>query len=220
VALHLARHLLSADGEARFVLSLAFIPVRYLPEGVGLPGSPWAAWLSPLTHALVHGDLVHLTLNCVWLLVFGSILVRRWGSARLLALAAVAAIAGALCFYLFNPRLAAPMVGASGAISGLMGAAMRLLFSGMAQGGPELLREHPEQIRPMPLGEALRDRRLLSAMAMLALVNLIMAYGIGGLNEPGALAWEAHLGGFAVGLLAFAAFDRGTGRPLGIDTVV
>jgi membrane associated rhomboid family serine protease len=90
----------------------------------------------------------------------------------------------------------------------------------MDQGGPTLVRDHPELIDPAPLWQALQDRRLLLTMAMLVIVNLGMAYGIGGLNEPGALAWEAHLGGFALGLLAFTLFDKSRRPASGRDPII
>lgn len=207
-SIHAGRMLLGEDTDAHVVLSLAFIPARYGVGGAGLPGEPYALIASFLTHALVHGDWVHLTINSAWLLIFGSLIVRRMGTLRALLLGIAAAVAGAVAFLALNLGLLAPVVGASGAVSGLMGATMRLLFAAMDQGGPWLLREDPGAIRAMSLARALSDRRVLSAIAMLVLINALMLIGVGGLAEPGGIAWEAHLGGFLVGLLLFDLFDR------------
>lgn len=208
VAVHLARQVLSDESEAWAVIALAFIPARYSGNVVDLPGAPWAAWTSPLTHALVHGDWVHLGLNGAWLLIFGSLIVRRLGVMRFLLLGAGAAIAGAGVFFAFNASRLVPMVGASGAVSGLMGAAMRLMFAAADQGGMWRLREAPETIVPMTLFEALTDRRILSVIAMLAAINAIMSLAVGSLGGSGPIAWEAHLGGFAAGLAGFGLLDR------------
>jgi membrane associated rhomboid family serine protease len=208
VAIHAGRMLLDDETDAQLVLSLAFVPARYTTGVETLPGGTLAAVASFVTHALVHGDWVHLVINSAWLLIFGSLMVRRMGAGRVLLLSAASAIAGAAVFLMLNRGLLAPVVGASGAVSGLMGASMRLLFAAMDQGGPWLLREAPELVQPMALGEALADRRVLMTIAMLVLINALMAFGIGGLNEPGGIAWEAHLGGFAAGFLLFGRLDR------------
>ena len=99
------------------------------------------------------------------------------------------------------------MVGASGAISGLMGAAFRFLFRSMADGGPMgLPATHTAPL--MPLAETLRDRRILMAVAGWTVLNVLLAWGAAGLTEAAGIAWEAHLGGFYAGLLLYGFFDR------------
>jgi membrane associated rhomboid family serine protease len=208
VLIHVARLVLSEDSETWMVVALAFIPARYGGNVVDLPGAPWAAWTSPLTHALVHGDWVHLALNGAWLLIFGSLVVRRIGVFRFFLLGAIAAVAGAGVFFAFNTYRLVPMVGASGAVSGLMGAALRLMFAAADQGGMWRLREAPETIVPMTLAQALTDRRMLGVIAVLVAINAIMSLAVGSLGGSGPIAWEAHLGGFAAGLLGFGLVDR------------
>ena len=103
----------------------------------------------------------------------------------------------------------APMVGASGAISGLMGATMRFLFSAFDAEGLRALRENPEGVPLMTLARALTDRRVLTVTGAFILANILAVLGLGGVSTGG-IAWEAHMGGYFAGLLAFGFFDRTT----------
>lgn len=206
-AVHAARMLLPVEDSNWLTLALAFIPARYSGAADLLPGGEVAAVTSFVTHMLVHGDLTHLAMNAVWLLAFGGAVANRVGGARFLALSLVTGVAGAVMFLLFNPGLEAPMVGASGAVSGLMGATMRFLFSAVDEGGVWLLRASPGSVRRMTLIETLRDSRAFSAIAVWLAINALASLGGGVLGIEGAIAWEAHLGGFIVGLTAFGLFD-------------
>ena len=98
----------------------------------------------------------------------------------------------------------APVIGASGAVAGLMGGTMRFLFPAMESGGFRQLREDPRTVRLMPLGEALTDRRVLLAQrAHFLLINVLAMFGFGGAQNSAGIAWEAHLGGYTAGLLVF-----------------
>ena len=194
-------------------LALAFIPARYGSSAAELPGGEVAAVTSFVTHMLVHGDLTHLAINSAWLLAFGGAVANRIGAWRFLALSAVTGIAGAVLFLAVNPGLEAPMGGASGAVSGLMGATMRFLFSALDEGGLWLLRVAPGSVRRMSLVETLRDRRALIAIVVWLGINALASLGGGVFGVEAAIAWEAHVGGFIVGLAAFALFDRVNSGP-------
>jgi membrane associated rhomboid family serine protease len=103
------------------------------------------------------------------------------------------------------------MVGASGAISGLMGAALRFLFLPMKDGDADAL---AGETRPplVPLSQALTDRRILTAVAGWTALNLLAALGTEAVIDDIRIAWEAHLGGFFTGFLTFGLFDRGAAR--------
>jgi membrane associated rhomboid family serine protease len=99
------------------------------------------------------------------------------------------------------------MIGASAAISAHMAGASRFVFSA---GGP--LRGSAGALayrRPAaPLGEVIRDRRVLAFLGVWFGLNLL--FGLWGAESglaSGAIAWEAHIGGFLAGLLLFPAFD-------------
>ena len=209
---HLLRQVLSPENDAIMVLSLAFIPARYSGMAAELPGGDLASVTSFLTHALVHADATHLIFNGAWLLAFGGAIALRAGGARFLAFAAATAIAGALAFWALNPGLLAPVVGASGAVAGLMGGTMRFLFRALDRGGLRDLRENPGNIPLMSLADTLRDRRVLLSSSIFLLLNVLAMYGIGTGGAQGPIAWEAHIGGYLAGLFGFGFFDRPSRR--------
>jgi membrane associated rhomboid family serine protease len=209
VAVHVGRSLLSPDLDTWVVYAGAFIPARYEGNlGMELPGGDVARYTSIVTHMFLHGDFAHLALNSLWLLAFGGAIAKRTGAVRFFAFSLLCGIAGAGAFYIFNVGLLAPVIGASGAVSGLMGGTMRFLFPAMESGGFRQLREDPRSIRLMPLGEALTDRRVLVANLAFVLINVLAMFGLGGAQNSGGIAWEAHLGGYAAGFLLFGLFDR------------
>ncbi len=210
---HLLRtELLDRHAARQLVLSLAFLPLRYaLPEGVSpadLPGG-WAAWFaSPVTHMFLHAGWRHLIINSVWLAAFGTPVARRLGAVRFLLLACVSAAGGALLFLALHQGEGAILMGASGAISGLMGAAVRLIYAT----GDTLLegvRADLTRVRPLSLIELVRKPGPRTFIIVWLGTNLV--FGLWSLGTPGmqgSIAWDAHLGGFLTGLLAFPLFDR------------
>lgn len=202
VAVHVLRLLLPAELDWALVLHFGLVPLRYLPAGaaeIDFGGGPVGKLAPFLTHSLLHGNLLHLGLNAVWLLAFGTAVTRRLGTARFLAFYAACAVVGGLTYVVLNPGSPVPMIGASGAISGLLGAVLRLVPEPSAYG------------RARGALMPLRDRRVLVFVLLWFAVNLVFARaGLSGL--PGAsaesIAWEAHVGGFLAGLLLFGLFDR------------
>lgn len=205
-ALQVLRLALPEDWDTWLTLALAFIPARYSGFADQLPGGEIAEVTSFLTHTLVHGDWVHLGLNAAWLVAFGGAVANRVGTVRFLLLFAFCAICGAATFLAFNPGLMAPMVGASGAISGLMGATMRFLFTAIDSGGLTALREEPRSVPLMPLATAFTDRRVVLVTVVFLAANILAVLGIGTVGLSG-IAWEAHIGGYFAGLLFFGFFD-------------
>lgn len=208
VGVHLARLALSPETDAWTVLALAFIPGRYAGYGPELPGGEAAMATSLITHMLVHGDATHLLFNAAWLLAFGGVVAERVGGLRFLALAAFSGLAGALTFALAHRGALLPMIGASGAVSGLMGGTMRFLFSALDRGGLWRLRLTPHEVPLMPLGVALADQRILSTTLIWLAINLLAIIGFAGVAVEAGIAWEAHVGGYLAGLLTYGWFDR------------
>jgi membrane associated rhomboid family serine protease len=212
VAVHGGLSMLSEPDEQRAVLALSFIPDRYSAKGLIWPGGTMAAFTSPVTHMLVHGDLSHLMLNAASLLAFGGVVARRQSPGAFLLFTLLTGLAGALAFLVLNPGLQAPMVGASGAIAGMMAAALRLLFSAVDCAPPglagEFIRNEPQRIVRMDLATTIRDSRIRSAALVWLAVNVLAAYGLGTPGQSGGIAWEAHIGGFFAGLLGLGLFDR------------
>src|SRR5262249_32794118 len=107
---------------------LAFIPARLGGLADDLPGGHVAIFSSFVTHLFVHGDLMHLLVNSAWLLAFATVVARRTDTLRFLAFFMLVGAAGALFFTAVNGFKLTMLVGASGAISGLMGATFRFIF--------------------------------------------------------------------------------------------
>lgn len=218
VGIHLLRQVIGPEGDELVLAYLAFSPARFMEAGRELPGPSWLAYTSMVTHTLVHGDWMHLIFNGAWFLAFGSIIARRTSAPAFLALFAACAIAGAIAFWLDHLGEITSIIGASGAISGLMGAAFRILFSALDWGGIHALQNAPQLIPRMPLIVALQDRRVVIGIGMWVVINLLFGIVLPGVFTESGIAWEAHLGGFAAGFLLFELFDRGRGwQPLHPD---
>jgi membrane associated rhomboid family serine protease len=211
--------LLPASESEQLVRALAFIPARIAGDAGDLPGGHVAALTSFVTHQFVHGNLPHLSVNAAWFLAFGSPIARRTDVWRFLAFFVVCGVAGALFYLAINGDARVLMVGASGSISGLMGAAFRFVFRGMRETGAPGLDPgvnpgmnpgmSPGMSAPlMSLAETLQDRRILAVIVGWTVLNVLLAEGASGLTEAAGIAWEAHLGGFYAGLLLYGFFDR------------
>ncbi len=208
----LGQLLLSEEQELQFLLTFAFIPARYdssLVLGGTFPGGAGAELWTFLTYAFIHADFVHLGVNCVWLLPFGSAAARRFGALRFMLFFLVTAAAGAAMHLATHAGEMFPMVGASASISGTMAAAMRFAFQ---RGGPLGLWRHDEEaayrVPALPLSGVLRDPRILAFLLVWFGSNAL--FGIGSLPMIGSeqsVAWQAHIGGFLAGLILFSWFD-------------
>lgn len=158
---------------------------------------PWTV----LTYAFLHGGWTHLGLNGIWMVAFGTPVARRFGAGRFLVFMAVAAVFGALAHWACYPFGFAPVVGASAAISGLMGAALRFMF----QGDLQSVEASTPSLR---LREVFRERRAVSFMLVWFATNTLFGIGAGSFGLSDApVAWQAHVGGFVAGLLLFPWFD-------------
>jgi membrane associated rhomboid family serine protease len=196
--------------------AMAFIPARMGGHAADLPGGRIAVVTSFVTYQFVHGDIGHLLINSAWLLAFGTPVARRTDNVRFPVFFLMCGVAGALLYLAVKGSSPVTVVGASGAISGLMGAAFRFLFRSMAAVGPLGL-ANARYTPLMPLTETLRDQRVLMAVAAWTLMNVLLAvWGGPMLTDAGGIAWEAHLGGFYAGLLLYGFFDRPP-RPPGED---
>ena len=212
VLIHSVRAFADEETELQFLLWLAFIPARYdstLLIRLPMPGGEAADAWTFVTYALLHGDVVHLVVNLVWFLAFGSAVAWRFGTGRFIAFFAVTAAAGAAVHLATHFGEFVPLVGASAAISGAMAAALRFAFEA---GGPlGYFRDGSQRafhVPAAPLGQALRNPQVLVFLGVWFAINLV--FGLGTLPDvlgSGAIAWQAHLGGFLAGLLLFPLFD-------------
>ncbi len=150
------------------------------------PIYPFQREIMFLSYAFLHGGLLHLIGNMIAVLALGGIALARLGPSGFLLLYALSAIGGGIGFALLS-NSEAPMVGASGAVFGLIGAWKFWEWQ---------LRQH--------LGRSMRP--LWRSLLGLVLLNIILWVALSGL-----VAWEAHLGGFLAGVL-FAALVTPTMR--------
>lgn len=197
-AIHLVRTVfLSAAGDNWLVLNFAFFSAA--PEGFGerLPGA--AVW-SFVTYGLLHGNWMHLGLNAIWMVAFGSPLARRFGVGRFLVFSAIGVAAGALVHWLTHAGEEIALVGASAGISAHMAGAARFLFIRR----PGVPRSH--WAPAASLVEVFTDRTTLSFLGVWLVANIAVGL-LGGAAVGSAIAWEAHIGGFLAGLLLFPLFD-------------
>ena len=171
--------LLGAENRASMVLG--FIPARFGGLIDIAPAVP--AWLTPLSATLAHGGAIHLALNMLMLGWCGSKVERALGSGSLITLYLAGAYVAAIAQWLANPISPTPMIGASGAISAVIGA-FALSFG-----------QQKKIVSSPPLNRTLNALWLLAAWVVLQLMSGYLAGGQGYL-----LATPAHIGGFVAGL--------------------
>lgn len=163
-------------------LNAGYYPARIagdLPAGAFLV----PAWLTPLSATLVHGDLMHLGFNLVMLIAIGRLVEAALGWAPMLLLYVAGAYIAALAQTFAASDPMQPLIGASGAVSALVGSSA-LLFG----------RVRAKAIGPIPAG-------LVNAAWLLVTWTLInWAFALVFSTAQASIAWEAHVGGFIAGL--------------------
>jgi membrane associated rhomboid family serine protease len=189
----------------------AFIPARFggtLPIGDSFLEQGARFW-TLVTYSFLHADWVHWGFNSIWMLAFGAPLARRIGTTRFLLLSALGSIGGALAYYLFHSAQIAVLIGASAAVSAQVAGAIRLIFARPAVVALAGERQSIGPARALTLRETFTSR--LPLMFIVVWLGLNYVFGASGIGMPageGLVAWEAHLGGFIVGLLLFGLFER------------
>jgi membrane associated rhomboid family serine protease len=180
---------LSEDASDVFILGYGAIPavlfeVRALsPELIRVP-----AEATLITSMFLHGSWWHLIGNMAFLWVFGDNVEDAMGSRRFVAFYLICGIAAALTHAAVDPESATPMVGASGAISGIMGAYLVL---------------YP-RVRVLALLFSRIPLRLPAYVLFIGWIvfQLFSAHGGG----DGSTAWWAHIGGFLAGAVLIVPF--------------
>lgn len=163
-------------------LTLGFIPARL--SGIPAPWPAMPAFLTPLTATLVHSGLVHLGFNLLIFVWCGAAVERVIGKTGLVVLYVIGAYAAALAQWALDPMGVVPMIGASGAISAVIGA-FALSFG-----------------RAKQVTNSVTLNRWINALWLLvAWVVLQVMMGVLAGSQGYLLATPAHVGGFALGLL-------------------
>ncbi len=181
IAVFAAQQLLPVDMAEALAWWGGFVPARY---SGGLPFDAAAVW-SPLTHTLLHGGWLHIGMNIGMLMAFGAGIEKQRGAKGLLFIFIASTLGGAVTQFVFYSDSIVPMIGASGGISGLFGAALME----MAQ---HATRHDPRWIK--------RVRHVLPFVAVW--VGTSLFFGVAGMpGESQPVAWAAHVGGFIAGML-------------------
>jgi membrane associated rhomboid family serine protease len=170
---------------------LGFVPVELL--GGEAYSYPWLPeWATLVTYAFLHADWLHLGSNMLFLWIFGDNIEDAMGHVKFLVFYLLCAVLAALAHMAVNPGYDGPLIGASGAVSGVMGAYILLFPHARVY---VLFRI----IIPIPL--PLPAIWMLGVWIATQIFNVI----VGG-SEP--IAWWAHLGGVAAGALLAVPFKR------------
>jgi membrane associated rhomboid family serine protease len=173
-----------AEGEAlrEFFARWGLIPREFLRE-IATPGATGQViGLTPFSSMFVHAGLVHLVSNLLYLWVFGSEIEARLGHGRFLIFYLLCGLAAASIQIASDPGSYIPIVGASGAISGLLGA-YAIFYPG-------------RRLRLLSPRVSVRAALLLIVWIVIQVLTGIHAQSA----EEGGAAWWAHVGGFAAGI--------------------
>lgn len=194
IAIHAAILWGGHDWDIWTLYAFALIPARFQgPDAIAMiEGSQY--W-SIVTYAFLHDGWAHVLLNSLWLLIFGTPVARQFGTLRFLLISLVATVGGALAMLVLFWGTVVIAVGASAAVSGLLAAAIPIMF-----GGPH---------GPLTFREFLRDRRaIIFTVVFLVMTLLTSVQWLPGFADGARIAWEAHLGGFIAGLIAYFFVSR------------
>jgi membrane associated rhomboid family serine protease len=175
-----------AETEA-LIRTLGFTPREFFSRGFG-NSAELGPWVTLLTSMFLHGSLMHLGGNMLYLWIFGNNVEDALGHARFFMFYLACGVAAALSQAIAEPETMIPMVGASGAISGVLGAYV-------------MIYPRARITVIIPMGVILYPTKVSSlfVVGFWFILQLVSA----GLAEPGTpgVAWLAHVGGFVAGAL-------------------
>ncbi len=170
------------------IMRVSFIPARFW-----LPGA-WAAdLLSIVISMFLHGSVMHIGSNMLYLWIFGDNIEDRLGHGRYLIFYLLCGFGATLAHAIFSPASRLPAIGASGAIAGVLGAYL-------------LLWPHARVLTLIPIFFFITIRELPAVLILGLWFVLQFFSGIGSLGVPdaqnmGGVAYFAHIGGFVCGML-------------------
>jgi membrane associated rhomboid family serine protease len=195
-AVYLYQMTLPVQTEQLFVFQYGLIPIEITSLTDMTPDIPFPVLLSPFTSMFMHGDLWHLLGNMLYLWIFGNNIEDYLGHFKFILFYILSGLAAVVLFIVFEPNGKVPLVGASGAIAGILGAYMVL---------------YP-RARVLTFIWIVFFIRLIWLPAVFLLgywfiLQLIMGASSVG-SSGGGVAWFAHVGGFAFGWLMIRYYRR------------
>jgi membrane associated rhomboid family serine protease len=192
----------SPEALQSFIQAWGVVPREYSTARDLAPYIPLPFWTTLVTSMFLHGGWAHLGGNMLYLWIFGDNIERALGRARFLGFYLVCGIAAAFAHIALSSGSSVPTVGASGAISGILGAYL-ILFPG-------------NRVRVLTSSgvAAVPAAYMLGIWILIQLVNGMGA--IANTPETGGVAYAAHVGGFLAGVLLAKVFAGGTRRQWGM----
>ena len=174
----------------RFILSYGFVPAVYFHHAHNEPWNLSARFLPMITSMFLHGGWMHLIGNMWTLWIFGDNVEERLGRGRYFLYYLVCGLAACYFHYLTGPRSEVPVVGASGAIAGVMG-------------GYFVLFPHARIVTLVPIFIFLQIMTLPAVLflAFWFFIQLLNGTVASAASFGGGVAWWAHVGGFVAGAL-------------------
>jgi len=182
------------------VFRYGFIPCRIFAEcGIGFASAieiDFPAWVTIFSSMFLHGDFMHLAGNMLYLWIFGDNVEASFGHVKFLLFYVVCGVGAALAQAVLDLNSGIPMIGASGAISGVLAAYMFMF----------------PQAKVLTFVWLLIFIRTILLPASLILgiwfaIQLFSAFTSGG-GAEGGVAFMAHIGGFVLGALLFKLFQK------------
>lgn len=186
-------------GGKELFFRYGFVPYDVITAGRWSGEGPLIAGFSVFSSQFLHGGLFHIAGNMLFLWIFGNNVEDRMGSMRFIVFYLLCGAAGAIAQIIPDPRSLVPVIGASGAVAGVMGA---------------YLLEFP-RARVLTLIWILFFIRLIWLPAFLIIIYWIalqVFFQLSSGGQGGGVAYMAHIGGFAAGLVFFRLFLLFGGR--------
>lgn len=183
-------------GGQRIIYALGLIPAvlfgeQRLPPDLELVPASFTVF----TSMFMHGGWMHLIGNMLYLWIFGDNVEDSMGHGRFLVFYLVCGVAAAMAQAIPEPNSEIPMVGASGAISGVLGAYL-------------LLHPHARVLVAIPFGFILHTVRLPAGLVLALWFGLQLVSNAMAQAGQGGVAFRAHIGGFIAGMLLVGVFKR------------
>lgn len=180
-----------------FVYTFGLIPGR-LTEQIQYYDFGFSTFLPVFSSMFMHGGWMHLISNMLFLYIFGDNVEDRIGHLKYLLFYLLSGIGAAASQYIINPFSQIPMVGASGAIAGVLGAYIFMF-------------PRAKILTLIPIFYFIQFVELpaylfLGIWFFLQFVSGVFMLGIG--SDAGGIAWWAHIGGFVSGAILLIIFKR------------
>jgi membrane associated rhomboid family serine protease len=179
--------------------SVAFIPARFW-----IPGHYGADLFTIVLSMFLHGGLLHIGSNMLYLFIFGDNVEDRLGHGKYLVFYLACGFVATFAHAFFSPASRIPAIGASGAIAGVLGAYL-VLFP----------RAQVTTLIPIFIFITIRQIPaiiILGLWFVLQLFSGVGSLGVTDAQDMGGVAYFAHIGGFVAGMLLIAPFG-GFRRP-------